>query len=55
MDVQVLEEGLQAALEIPNGYYYLANAGYPLLNKNLLTPYHSVRYHLAEWSKANQK
>ena len=55
MDAQVLEGELQAKLEILNGYYYLADVGYPLLNENLLTPYHDVRYHLVEWSRAHQK
>ena len=54
MDAQVLEGELQAKLEILNGYYYLADVGYPLLNEILLTPYHGVRYHLAEWSRAHQ-
>ena len=54
-DAQVLEGGLQAGLEIQNGYYYLADAGYLPLNQHLLTPYCGVRYHLAKWSRANQK
>ena len=54
-DAQVFEGGLQAGLQIPNGYYYLADAGYPPSNHDLLTPYRGVRYHLAEWSRANQK
>ena len=36
MDAQVLEGELQAKLEILNGYYYLADVGYPLLNENFL-------------------
>ena len=55
MDAQVFKGGLQAGLQIPNGYYYLADVGYPPLNQDLLTPYHGVRYHLAEWSRTNQK
>ena len=55
MDAQVLEGRLQAGLKIPNGYYYLANVGYLPLNQHLLTPYHGIRYHLAKWSRANQK
>ena len=55
MDAQVLEGRLQAGLELQNGYYYLADAGYPPLNQHLLTPYCGVRYHLAKWSRANQK
>ena len=41
-DAQVLEGRLQARLEIPNGYYYLADVGYPPLNQHLLTSYHGV-------------
>ena len=55
MDAQVFEGGLQAGLQIPNGYYYLADVGYLPLNHDLLTPYCGVRYHLAKWSRANQK
>ena len=29
--------------------------GYPPSNQHLLTPYHEARYHLAKWSRANQK
>ena len=55
MDAQVLEAGLKAGFEIPDGYYYLADAGYPPSHDKLLTPYRGVRYHLAEWSRADQK
>ena len=33
---------------IPDGYYYLADAGYPLCQW-LLMLYQGVQYHLAEW------
>ena len=46
---------MDCGLEIPDGYYYLADAGYPDDDPRLLTPYRGVRYHLAEWSRANQK
>ena len=36
----------------PEGKYYLADVGYPTCNQ-LLVPYWSVRYHLAEWGRAN--
>ena len=55
MDAQVLEAGFKVGFEIPDGYYYLADAGYPPSHDKLLTPYHGVRYHLAEWSRADQK
>ena len=54
-DNQIWEAVLDCGLEIPDGYYYLADAGYPDDDPQLLTPYHGVRYHLTEWSQANQK
>jgi hypothetical protein len=41
-------------LFIPNGKYYLADAGYPSC-KELLTPYQNVCYHLAEWGRAGAR
>jgi hypothetical protein len=40
--------------QVPAGKYYLADAGYPLCDK-LLVPYRGVRYHLAEWSRADTR
>lgn len=37
---------------IPNGKYYLADAGFALCD-TLLVPYRNVRYHLQEWGGAN--
>ena len=37
---------------ILDGYYYLADAGYPLCQW-LLTLYQGVRYHLAKWGRAH--
>ena len=54
-DAQVLEGGLQAGFDILDGYYHLADAGYPPTSKHVLTPYRGVRYHLAEWSRAEQR
>jgi hypothetical protein len=39
-------------LKLQPGKYYLADAGFPLANA-LLTPYRGVRYHLAEWGRAD--
>jgi hypothetical protein len=36
---------------VPPGKYYLADAGFPVCDE-LLTPYHAVYYHLAEWGHA---
>jgi DDE superfamily endonuclease len=38
---------------IPNGRYYLADAGFASSNA-LLVPYRSVRYHLLEWGRGNE-
>jgi hypothetical protein len=37
---------------VPEGWYHLADAGFPSC-KELLIPYKAVRYHLAEWGRAN--
>lgn len=39
-------------LVIPEGKYYLADAGFPSCS-GLLVPYRGVKYHLAEWSCAS--
>ena len=39
-------------LKIPNGKFYLADAGFGACD-HLLVPYRGVRYHLAEWGAAN--
>ena len=51
-DGQVYESALQDGLNIPQGKYYLADAGFPSCEE-LLIPYCKVRYHLAEWGRAN--
>ena len=53
-DAHVLESMLDNGFDIPDGYYYLADAGYAVSDK-LLTPYHGVQYHLAEWWCADQQ
>ena len=39
-------------LTIPPGKFYLANAGFGICD-SLLVPYRGVRYHLAEWGRAD--
>ena len=39
-------------LEIPEGQYLLSDLGFPS-KASLLVPYRGVRYHLAEWGRAN--
>ena len=55
VDSCAFENAQSQDFRIPNGHYYLADAGYG--NSDiLLVPYHSVRYHLKEWgSSANRQ
>jgi DDE superfamily endonuclease len=39
-------------LTIEPGKYYLADAGFPIASA-LLIPYRGIRYHLAEWGRAD--
>jgi hypothetical protein len=41
-------------LRIPAGKYYLADAGFGVCDA-LLVPFRGVRYHLAEWSRADTR
>jgi len=50
-DARVFEAALQKDLIVPEGKYYLADTRYPSC-KEVLSPYHKVRYHLAEWGRA---
>ena len=36
---------------MPEGFYYLTDAGYPHC-KELLIPFHGVWYHIQEWGAA---
>jgi DDE superfamily endonuclease len=49
-DGKVLEAAFNMQFNIPNGKYYLGDAGYGLA-PYCLTPYRGVRYHLREWGK----
>jgi hypothetical protein len=51
-DARVYEDAQMTDLVIPEGKYYLADAGYPLSSK-LLVPYRGVRYHLTERGHAS--
>ena len=53
-DARVYEDALSNDLHIPEGKYYLADAGYPCCDE-LLTPYCGKRYHLAEWGRAKTR
>jgi hypothetical protein len=47
-DATVLHDALNKDFIIPEGRFYLADAGYGI-SKSILTPYRSVRYHLRDW------
>ncbi|KAA0055632.1 retrotransposon protein [Cucumis melo var. makuwa] len=49
-DSRILRDAIsrENGLEVPNGYYYLCDAGYPNA-EGFLTPYRGQRYHLQEW------
>jgi DDE superfamily endonuclease len=53
-DARVWEDARSKDLVIPDGKYYLADAGFPSC-KELLLPYRGVRYHLAEWGRAGTR
>ncbi|KAH7841700.1 hypothetical protein Vadar_033186 [Vaccinium darrowii] len=50
-DSRIIKNALarEDKLKIPNGKYYLVDAGY-MLRSGLITPYRGVRYHLKEYS-----
>lgn len=51
-DQRVLNETItDGNFKVPEGRYYLADAGYSNTT-NTLTPYRGVRYHLREWLQA---
>src|SRR5437660_3553521 len=47
-DATVFHDARTTDLAIPDGKYYLADAGFPICCE-LLVPYRQQRYHLAEW------
>lgn len=51
-DSQVYEGVCFNGLVIPEGKYYLENAGYPCCEE-ILVPYCGKQYHLAEWAPAD--
>ena len=53
-DSKVYENAVLDGLDFPEGKYYLADAGFPSCDQ-LLIPYRAVRYHLAEWGRANTR
>jgi hypothetical protein len=53
-DARVYESAIGLDLSIPDGWYLLADAGFPHCEK-LLVPYRGVRYHLSEWGHARTR
>lgn len=53
-DARIYDDAISSDLIIPDGYYLLADAGFPSCDK-LLVPYRGVRYHLAEWGRADTR
>lgn len=51
-DAKVYNRAVEEDLVIPEGYWYLGDAGYPS-RSNLVIPFRGVRYHLQEWSRSN--
>ena len=50
-DARVWADALAKGFSVPEGFYYLADAGYPHC-KELLVPFRGIRYHLQEWGAA---
>ncbi|RDB30577.1 hypothetical protein Hypma_006985 [Hypsizygus marmoreus] len=50
-DAMLFHDARTSDLPIPDGKYYLADAGFGACD-TLLVPYRGVRYHLAEWGRA---
>lgn len=53
-DSRIFDDAHADDFTIPEGRYYLADAGYPNCDV-LLVPYRSVRYHLKEWGRASER
>lgn len=53
-DATMYSYSRQVDLHIPENKYYLADAGFGICD-SLLVPYRGVRYHLAEWGRANTR
>jgi hypothetical protein len=53
-DSWIFEQARSLDLLVPDGYFYLGDAGFPSC-RALLVPYRGVRYHLREWAAGNLK
>ena len=50
-DATMFHDARNTDLPVPQGRYYLADAGFPVCSA-LVTPYPGTRYHLQEWGRA---
>jgi hypothetical protein len=53
-DAEMYEDARLKDFKVPRGKYYLADAGFGTC-ETLLVPYRGVRYHLAEWGRAEAR
>ncbi|XBH68585.1 hypothetical protein VPH35_096699 [Triticum aestivum] len=53
-DARVLQDALENNFYVPEGKFYLVDAGYAN-TPNFIAPYRNVRYHLVEQAKCNQR
>ncbi|TPX52842.1 hypothetical protein CcCBS67573_g09796 [Chytriomyces confervae] len=53
-DGRVLADAYDKGFSIPEGRFYLADAGYAQ-REQVLVPYRGIRYHLKEWGQANER
>ncbi len=53
-DSRVYEDARTTDFKVPEGRYYLADAGYGSCDA-LLVPYRGVRYHLKEWGQVGDR
>ena len=53
-DARIWGDALQRGFIVPEGFYYLGDAGYPHC-KEILIPYRGVRYHLQERGPHSQR
>ena len=53
-DSRVFEDACSTDLTVPEGCYYLGDAGYAISDL-LLVPYCGVRYHIKEWGQTRQR
>ena len=53
-DLTMFYDARMTDLHVPAGKYYLADAGFSICDA-LLIPKRGVRYHLAEWGRAQQR